>query len=108
MQVALNAPSDLVSRRDYPGAGGDMFGATVPQRLCFRAIVRPESAGTPAGSSMTAAAPYEHPGHADHAMLAADLFASSRVDCHQPLLIAELIVGGMGARERCPKYSPAA
>jgi hypothetical protein len=35
-------------------------------------------------------------------MLAADLFASVGVDSYQPLLIADLIVGGMGVRERCP------
>jgi hypothetical protein len=35
-------------------------------------------------------------------MLAAGLFASVGVDSYQPLLIADLIVGGMGVRERSP------
>jgi hypothetical protein len=35
-------------------------------------------------------------------MLAADLFASVGVDSYQLLLIADLIVGGMGVQERCP------
>jgi hypothetical protein len=95
MQVALDAPSDLVGRRDDPGTGGDRFGATVPRRLCSRGTVRPESVGRPAGYSTSAAAAYEHPGHADHVTLAADSFVSPRVDSHQPLLIANLIVGRM-------------
>ena len=99
MQVALNAPSDLIGRRHDPGAGSDRFGATVPRRLCFRAIARPESAGRPAGYGTSVAAAYEHPRHADHAMSAADVFVSPGVDSHQPLLIADLIAGGMGARD---------
>ena len=95
MQVALNAPSDVVGRRDDPGAGGHRLGATVVRRLCFRVIVPDASASWPAGYSRPTAAVYEYPGHADHAMLAAGLFVSPWVDSHQPLLIADLIVGRM-------------
>ena len=95
MQVALDAPSDLVGRRDDPGINGDRFGATVPRRLCSQGTLRPESASRPAGYSTSAAAAYEHPGHAVHGTLAADSFVSPGVDSHQPLLIADLIVGAM-------------